>query len=135
MCNRNQENQIRLLVADDHQLAREGICDLLELAPDIEVVGTAENGEEAVKRVAELQPAVVLMDVRMPLLNGIDATRQIRSSHPDVRILGMSVHHEMTIVNDFLAAGASGYVLKGNAGAELAPAIRAVAAGEKYLCL
>jgi DNA-binding NarL/FixJ family response regulator len=135
MCNRNQEKQIRLLVADDHQLVREGICGLLELAPDIAVVGTAENGEEAVKRVAELQPDVVLMDVRMPLLNGIDATRRIRSDHPAVRVLGMSVHHEMTIVNDFLAAGASGYVLKGNAGAELAPAIRTVAAGEQYLCL
>lgn len=130
----SSDNMIRVLVADDHALVRDGICSLLELESDMEVVAIAEDGESAVRQVSDVLPDVVVMDIRMPGLNGIEATRQIKSQNDDVAVLGMSVHHEKLIVDDILAAGASGYLLKGDAGTELASAIRTVSSGEVYLC-
>ena len=98
---------IKVLLADDHVVVRAGTRQLLERHPDITIIGEASDGYEVVQLATDLEPDVVLMDVRMPLLNGIDASRLICSAHPDVHVLGMSVHHEMTIVDDFLAAGAT----------------------------
>ena len=128
------EVRIRVIVADDHEAVREGICGLLSLEQDIEVIAIAEDGIQAVDKACELVPDVVLMDIRVPKLNGIEATRALKAKRPEVAVLCMSVHHEKLIVDSILAAGASGYLVKGNAGDELVPAIRCVAAGEIYLC-
>jgi DNA-binding NarL/FixJ family response regulator len=129
-----KDKKIRVIVADDHVLIRDGICSLLALESDLEVLAVVEDGEQAVLKASELLPDVVIMDIRMPKLNGVEATRKLKSKHPDVAVLCMSVHHEALIVDSILAAGASGYLLKGNAGQELVPAIRTVMAGEVYLC-
>ena len=128
------DGKIRILVADDHVLIRDGICALLASEPDIEVLGFAEDGEETLAKATELQPDIVIMDVRMPKMNGVEATRLLKAAHPHVRVLCMSVHHEKVIVDSVMAGGASGYLVKGNAAKEIVPAIRAVAAGETFYC-
>lgn len=124
---------IRVLLADDHRLVREGIRLCLEALGDIEVVGEADDGHEAVARCAALQPDVVLMDISMPGLSGIDATAAIRRAQPNVRVLGLSMYDNEEYVTRLLRAGAAGYVLKRSAATELAAAIRAVHAGEAFL--
>ena len=128
------DKTIRVIVADDHELIREGVCSLLALEPDIEVAAVVADGKQAVSNVSALLPDVILMDIRMPKLNGMEATRLIKMRHPEVAVLCMSVHHERLIVDSILKAGASGYLLKANAGKELVPAIRAVIAGETFFC-
>ncbi len=120
---------LRVLIADDQTLMRAGLRTLLELEPDIEVVGEAENGRQAVAAAAELRPDVVLMDVRMPELGGIEATRALRAEMPDVRVLILTTFDDDTVVFEGLRAGASGYLLKDVSGEELAAAVRSVAAG------
>jgi len=122
-------NKIRVLLADDHAILREGLRALLGLADDIEVVGEAADGQEAIDRVNALQPDVVLMDVSMPGLGGLEATLQIRRQRPDTRILVLTQYEDPEYVRRFLQAGVSGYVLKKSAGADLAAAIRAVHRG------
>ena len=129
-----QKSKIRVLVADDHVLIRDGVCSLLETDDDFEVLAVVEDGEQAVSAVGELRPDVILMDIRMPKLNGMEATRQIKAKYPEVAVLCMSVHHEKLIVDSILEAGASGYLLKSNAGKELLPAIRAIMSGEVFFC-
>ncbi len=129
-----EQKKLQVLVADDHELIREGICNLLALESDMEVVATAEDGEVAVQKAEELMPDVVVMDIRMPKLNGIEATRKIKSEHNDILVLCMSVHHEKIMVASVMEAGASGYILKGNVNTDLSPAIRAIVAGEVYFC-
>ena len=124
---------IRILVADNHGILRQGIQALIEKHSDIEVVGQADNGLEAVEMTRELQPDVVLMDVTMPVLNGIEATRQIKSELPEVKVLALSVHAKREFVLDMVKAGASGYMLKECVLDDLIRAINTVVAGHSYL--
>lgn len=121
--------KIRVLIADDHAILREGLKALLSLADDIEVVGEAADGEEAIERVRALRPDLVLMDVAMPGLGGLEATLAIRREHPDVKILVLTQYEDAEYVRRFLQAGVSGYVLKKSAGADLPGSIRAAARG------
>ncbi len=124
---------IKVILADDHKIMREGLRSLLEKEPDIEVVAEAENGRTAVQQVQELSPDIVIMDVSMQDLNGIEATRQIIARYPDVKVLALSMHSDKTYVAGILSAGASGYLLKDSAFDELAEALRVVISGQFYL--
>jgi DNA-binding NarL/FixJ family response regulator len=126
-------NQIRVLLADDHKLVRAGIRSLLEKLSDIEVVAEAGNGLEALRLVEEHQPQVVLMDIAMPDLNGLEATRRLAKDFPDVPVIILSIYSDEEHVYQALRAGAAGYLLKGAAIEELELAIRAAAQGETYL--
>jgi len=124
---------IRLLVADDHQLMREGLHALLDNQPDMVVVDEASNGRDVVAKAARLMPDVVLMDIGMPELNGIDATRQLCELSQPPRIITLSMHSDRQFVQGILRAGATGYLLKDSAFEELAEAVRRVANGQVYL--
>jgi DNA-binding NarL/FixJ family response regulator len=122
--------KIKLLIADDHALFREGIRALLLAVPDIVCVGEAATGEEAITQVTELQPDVVLMDINMPDLNGVEATRRILQSSPDIGIIMVTMLEDDASVFAAMRAGARGYVLKGSHHNEMLQAIRAVAQGQ-----
>lgn len=125
---------LTVLLVEDHTLVRSGIRALLEATDlDLKVVGETDNGQLAVELVRRLNPQLVLMDVAMPGLNGIEATRHIRAAHPHVRILMLSMHNDPQYVQESIRSGANGYVLKGAAFAELLTAISAVMAGQRYL--
>ncbi|MFS8639850.1 MAG: response regulator transcription factor [Symbiobacteriaceae bacterium] len=124
---------IRVLVADDHAILRDGIRTLLEAQPDIEVVGEASDGVEAVELARQLKPDVVLLDIGMPGMNGIEATRTILQDVPETRVLILSMHDNEEYIFPILEAGASGYVLKRSAATELVSALRAVVQGHTIL--
>ena len=124
--------KILVLLADDHTVVRQGLRALLGAEADIDVVGEAENGRQAVKPAAELSPDVVLMDVAMPLLNGMEATRQIVKNLPRTRVLVLSTYGEDDYVRQVTQAGASGYLLKHTAATDLLKAIRQVHAGNAF---
>ena len=124
---------IRVLVADDHDLVRAGIRSLLEELTGVEVCAEAGHGREAVERAQELRPDVVLMDISMPELNGLEATRRIRQLVPATQVVLLSMHANEAYVDDALDSGASGYILKNSGAVELELAIRAAARGETYL--
>jgi DNA-binding NarL/FixJ family response regulator len=126
-------SQIRILVADDHEVVREGTRRMLEREADLIVVGEATNGTEVVQLVDQLEPDVVVLDVRMPNLSGIEATKQIKKDHPQVRVLVFTAHDEDRYVFPLLDAGADGYVLKTVGQRDLAKAIRDVWRGETAL--
>ncbi|MFC1922632.1 response regulator [Chloroflexota bacterium] len=126
-------NKIRVLLADDHTILRDGIRALLDDQADIEVIGEAEDGQATVKMTAQLQPDVVVMDIAMPLLNGLEATRQIQRDYPQVKVLILTMHENEEYIRQVLAAGALGYVLKDAAAHDLLGAIRAVYQGEAVL--
>jgi DNA-binding NarL/FixJ family response regulator len=125
--------RIKLLLADDHAVVRAGTRQLLERQPDFEIVGEAVDGDEAVRLTAELNPDVVVMDVRMPKVSGVEATRRIKASNPEVRVLVLTAHDDDEYVFALLQAGANGYLLKTAEIDELVKAIRAVAAGQSAL--
>jgi DNA-binding NarL/FixJ family response regulator len=124
----------RVLLADDHKMMREGLCSLLAAMNDVEVVGQASDGRTAVQLALKLSPDVVIMDIGMPDLNGMDATRQIKAKAPKTKVIALSMHSDERFVAGMLKAGASGFLLKDNAFENLAHAIRSMAAGQPYLC-
>jgi DNA-binding NarL/FixJ family response regulator len=124
---------IRVLIADDQQMVRQGFTVLLNTKPDIEVIGQAVDGQDAVAKVAELAPDVVLMDIRMPELNGIDATRRITDETPHIKVLVLTTFDLDEYVYEALRAGASGFLLKDASADQLAEAVRVVAAGDALL--
>jgi DNA-binding NarL/FixJ family response regulator len=124
---------IRLLLADDHTIVRQGLAKLLEMEPDFEVVGEAENGREAIKKVEKLNPDIVLMDISMPLLNGIEATRQIKKNSPRTKIIILSMHAHDRYISELFSHGASGYLLKDASGSDIIQAVHAAVKGDTYL--
>lgn len=130
---RNPAPKIRVLLADDHAIVREGIKRILAEEPDIEVVGEAGDGLQAVEMAKKLKPDVAILDITMPALNGIEATRQIRSSLPNTHTLTLTMHEDDTYVFQLLKAGAAGYVLKRAAATDLVQAVRAAQRGEAFL--
>jgi two-component system, NarL family, response regulator NreC len=124
---------IRLVLADDHAAVREALRLLLNVQPDLEVIGEAADGQEAVDAAVALRPDVLLMDVSMPRLNGLQATAAVKRRAPDVKVLTLTRHVEESYVGELLRAGASGYALKQSTSAELLTAIRTVAAGRTWL--
>ncbi len=126
-------NMLRILLADDHAMVRKGFRLILEAQPDMQIVGEAGNGREAVELAEQLHPDVVVMDVAMPELNGIEATRRLIASAPRTRVLALSMHKDSVYVREILRAGARGYLLKDSIDSDLVNAVRAVAKGEGYL--
>jgi len=124
---------IRVVLADDHRIIREGLRALLEQEQDIQLVAEAETGREAVQLARKLTPHVLVMDLAMPDLNGIEATRQVVKESPQVKVLGLSMHTDKRFILGMLEAGASGYLLKDCAFEEFVNAVRSVAAGGMYL--
>lgn len=124
---------MRILIADDHGIVREGLKSLIEQQPDMEVIGEAKDGNTAVQLTKELSPDVVIMDVSMPNLNGVEATKYILQHKPDVKVIILSMHTDSHIVKESLKAGASGYVLKSYLFDELLNALKAVQANGYYL--
>jgi DNA-binding NarL/FixJ family response regulator len=125
--------RLRVLLVDDQALFREGLRTLLSVHDEIEVIGEAAEGREALERIAVRAPDVVLMDLRMPGVGGVEATRRIREAHPAVRVLVLTTFDEDELLFDALRAGASGYLLKDCNAAQLAEAVRAAARGQSYL--
>lgn len=127
------KKKIRILLADDHVIVRQGFRMILAAQPDMEILGEASNGREAVEQAERLQPDVVVMDVAMPDLNGIEATRRMAAVAPRARVLALSMHKDSVYVREILKAGARGYLLKDAFDRDLLAAVRAVARGEGYL--
>ncbi len=125
--------KIRILLVDDHAVLRAGLRALLSAERDMEVVGEAANGREAVALAEELKPDVVVMDLAMPEMSGLEATREITRRLPETRVLALTMHAEEQYLLELLQAGGSGYVLKRSADTELLEAIRTVSRGEAYL--
>ena len=128
-----QVKKIRVLIADDHTLVREGIRALLALVADVEVVGEAENGKEAVEKAKELVPDVVLMDLAMPIMSGLEATRRIRRELPKTKVLAITQYDDSEYVIPIIEAGACGFVTKMAAFSELTSAIQAAHRGDSFL--
>jgi DNA-binding NarL/FixJ family response regulator len=125
--------KIRILLADDHAVVRQGFKMILGAQSDMEIVAEAGNGREAVEAAEKLRPDIVVMDVAMPELNGIEATRRITEASPHTRVLALSMHKDSVYVREILRAGARGYLLKDSPAGDLVSAVRAVASGEGYL--
>ena len=126
-------SKLRVFLADDHAVVREGLKALINRQPGMEVVGEAADGRTACAKAEEIRPDVVVMDVSMPEQNGLEATRELRSRCPDVKVLALTGHEERSYLRDLIEAGASGYVLKRSAAEDLVHAVQVVARGDMYL--
>ena len=124
---------IKVILADDHQIIRDGLGAILEKEADIQVVATAQDGREAIQKCLAQKPDVVVMDINMPLLNGIDAARQLHNLAPELKVVILSMHANKELIYQALRAGVKGYLLKATSAKELVIAIRAVGAGNRYL--
>ncbi len=124
----------RILLVDDHAILREGIRALLDKQDNVEVVAEAGNGREAVLKATQSQPDVVILDISMPLMDGLEATRQMKKDNPEIKILVLTMHDDEEYFFQLLRAGASGYITKKSVGSELASAIEAVSRGESFFC-
>jgi two-component system response regulator NreC len=127
------EQPIKIFLADDHTIVRQGLAKLLEAEPNIKVVGEAQDGREAVNKVQRLNPDIVIMDIAMPLLNGIEATRQIKKILPQTKIIILSMHSHDRYISELINLGASGYLLKDSTGGEIVKAVSAAMKGDVYL--
>ncbi|MDX1933111.1 MAG: response regulator transcription factor [Capsulimonadales bacterium] len=125
--------KIRVLLADDHAMIREGLSTLLNAQPDMEVVGEVSDGRMAVEKARQSRPDIIVMDVTMPRMSGATATAEIRQHLPDVRVLALTMHEDRSYLHELLKAGATGYVIKRSAANDLIRAIRTIAAGGVYL--
>jgi DNA-binding NarL/FixJ family response regulator len=123
----------KVLIADDHALVREGIAAFLKLCEDVEVVGEASDGLEAIEKTNKLRPDIVIMDINMPKLGGLETTLEIKKTHPDIKVLVLTQYEDREYIARFLKAGVSGYLLKKAVGSDLIMALKAVARGELYL--
>lgn len=126
-------NKLRIVLAEDHNTVREGIKLLINAQKDMEVVGEAENGNEVIKKAGKLAPDVIVMDISMPELNGLKATKKLKKMHPEMKVLTLTRHTDNAYLQQLIGAGACGYVLKQSAPSELVHAIRAVSTGKNYL--
>ena len=126
-------NKIKVLIADDHTIVRKGLCSLLRGENDITVIGEARDGKEAIRKVRELSPDVIVMDINMPLLNGIEATINIKKIHPSMGIIILTMYSDEGYVHEAILAGASGFLIKNTIPQDLCAAIRAVSRGESFL--
>ena len=124
---------IRILITDDHQLFREGIANLLAASPEIEIVGQAENGQQAIEKAKQLKPDIVIMDLSLPVINGVDATRILHKELPETKVLVLSMHADKNYIKEALEAGAFGYLFKDCTYDQLIEAINTVSQGKKYL--
>jgi len=124
---------VRIIIADDHRLFREGLVNLLSDSKDIEIIAEAENGMDAIEKAKELNPDIIVMDIGMPILNGVDATKLLCKEMPSVKIISLSMHSEKQYIKGMLEAGAAGYLFKNCTYNELIEAIHTVNAGKKYL--
>jgi DNA-binding NarL/FixJ family response regulator len=127
------KTSIRLLLVDDHDVARRGIRSVLASSPDLEVVGETADGEEAVKKAGELHPDIILLDISLPGVSGIDAAKAIHKVSPETRVIFVSQHDSVRIAKDALSVGASGYVVKSDAGRDLLAAIDAAQEGRTFV--
>ncbi|MBW1703798.1 MAG: response regulator transcription factor [Deltaproteobacteria bacterium] len=127
------DRDITIILADDHTIVRQGLAKLLEGEPGLNVVGEAENGREAVSKVEGLKPDVVIMDISMPMLNGIEATRQIKKIRPETRVIILSMHCHDGYIRELFSLGASGYLLKDSTGSDIVKAIQAAMDGDTYM--
>lgn len=125
---------IRVLLADDHPLVQDGIRTRFEDVVDIDVVGVASNGQELLNQVPELNPDVIITDISMPVMNGLEATRQLALSHPLIKVLILTMHDNKEYIQNAIESGARGYVLKDQPAGDLIDAIRAIHCGEKFFC-
>jgi DNA-binding NarL/FixJ family response regulator len=125
---------LRILIVDDHEIMREGVCALLRKCPEMDVVGQAADGRMAIEMVKELRPDVVIMDIGMPNLNGIEATRKMIAENPHLKVMALSTHSDGSVVAKMIKAGATGYMLKESAFSELLEGLHAMAKGKTYLC-
>lgn len=124
---------IRIIIADDHQLFREGLANLLAESKDIEIIAQAENGIEAINKTKELDPDIIIMDIGMPVMDGVEATRQLLIELPKTKVIALSMHADKQYIKGMFDAGAAGYLFKNCAYDELIKAIRTVYSGKKYL--
>ena len=124
---------VRIIIADDHRLFREGLVNLLSDSKDIEIIAEAENGNDAIVKARELNPDIIVMDIGMPVLNGVDATSRLLKELPAIKVIALSMHSEKQFIKGMLEAGASGYLFKNCAYDELIEAIHTVNTGKKYL--
>ena len=126
-------HSIQIFLADDHTIVRQGLAKLLEAEPGFKVVGEAENGREAIRKVAEITPDIVLMDISMPLFNGIEATRHIRKALPRTKIIILSMHSHNRYISELFSMGVSGYLLKDASGDDIIKAVYAAVKGDTFL--
>ncbi len=127
------DRTITIFLADDHTIVRQGLASLLEGEPRFKVIGQAENGRQAVSMVEELKPEIVIMDISMPLLNGIEATRLIKKSRPQTKVIILSMHTHDRYISELINLGVSGYLLKDSTGSDIIQAISAAVKGDTYL--
>lgn len=123
---------VRILVADDHEVVRRGLCTLIQSEPNLEVCGEAADGREAVEQAEKLRPEIVIVDIAMPVLNGLEATRQILKANPKIKILILTLHDSDQVVRDVLGAGARGFLLKSDAARDLIAALEALVHDKTY---
>ncbi len=126
--------EIKIVLADDHKILRDGLRNIIEKVTNFKVIGEADNGREALKICSELKPDIVIMDVAMPELNGIEATRQIVQENPECKVIALSMHSDKRFITGMFKAGAFGYMLKDSASNDLIKAIKTVSANQKYVC-
>lgn len=128
----NTANKIKVLLVDDHKIVRDGIKVLLQDEPDIDVIGEAENGKHALEKLAEISPDLMIIDINMPVMNGIECSREVVKTYPSVKILALTMLNEQEHIKNMISVGAGGYILKTSGKSELLDAIKTVTSGENY---